>query len=290
MRHTAQAMISKSPATKAACILICLISSLTAASADDSGAIAFFQQHGGRITTDDKGHAIKLFVGGKPALSVDELQRIGELTHLQELAINAAPANDDQWEFLKSLNHLRKLTLWHGHHFKSLQSFNGLAVESITFGGCMGLRDLNRDAPEAQRNSVQTLRNLPNLTSLTLYHSPLTPDDSHLIHIVEHFPKLTELRVDFAPPRGQKVNITADGIAKLAKLKLTYLGLENADTLSPETFAKIGDIKTLTHLHIHPARGDKAEASLASYESLVKTLSASLPDLEITFQKPFVPK
>ncbi len=283
-------MTTKSPVTKATSIAFCLIFSLAFASADDSSAIAFFQQHGGRVTTDNSGHATKLFIGGKPELTVDELQRIGEFTHLEELAINAAPANDEQWEFLRSLPRLRKLTLWHGHHFKALEAFNGLSVESITFGGCMGLRDINRDDPEAQRDALLTLDDLPNLTSLTVYHSPLTPDDSHLIHIVEHFPKLTELRVDFAAPRDQEINITADGIAKLAKLKLTYLGLENAESFSPETFAKIGEIKTLTRLHIYPARGDKAEASIARYETLVQTLSTFLPDLEVTFQEPFVKK
>ena len=260
------------------------------ATADESDAIAFFQDRGERVTTDTAGHAIKLFVGGKPELTVDELQRIGELNHLQELAINTAPANDGQWQFLKSLTELRKLTLWHGHHFKSLEAFNGLPVGSLTFGGCMGLRDLNREDLNAQRNTVLTLHDFPNLTSLTLYHSPLTPDDSHLAHIVEHFPGLTELRLDFAAPRGQEINITADGIAKLAKLDLTYLGLENAETLSPETFAKIGEIDSLTRLHIYPARGDKAEASIARYETLIKTLSTSLPDLEVTFQQPFVKK
>jgi len=269
-------------------IAAALLLPVALAEADEPDAIAFFKQHGERVTTDENGHAIKLFIGGKSELSIDELRRIAELPHLKELAINAPPASDDQWDFLKSLTRLRKLTLWHGHHFKSLAPFNGLPVESITFGGCMGLRDLNRDAPEAQRNAVLALNELPNLTSLTLYHSPLTPDDSHLAHIAKHFPGLTELRVDFAAPRGQQVNISIDGIAELAKLKLTYLGLENAETLRPDTFARIGDIKSLNRLHIYPARGDKAETSIRQYEILVKTLENALPDLEVTFQKPFV--
>ena len=263
---------------------------LTAASAAESGTIQFFQDRGDRVTTNDDGHAIKLFSGGKPELSVDDLQRIGELVHLEELAINAPPADDTQWGFLQSLPKLRKLTIWHGHHFRNLEAFNGLPVESITFGGCMGIRNLNRENPGAQRNAATTLTDLPNLKSLTLYHSPLTPDDSHLAHIVENFPGLTELRIDFAAPRGQEINITAKGIAALAELKLTYLGIENGEDLSAETFAGIGEIATLKRLHIYPARGDAAEASLASYEKLVATVTSELPDLEVTYQKPFVKK
>lgn len=263
---------------------------VASAPASESETIDFFKARGERITTDNDGHAIKLFVGGKPELSVADLHRIGELTHLQELAINAPPADDTQWEFLKSLPNLRKLTIWHGHHFRDLKAFNGLPVESITFGGCMGIRNLNRDDPDAHRNAATTLTDLPNLTSLTLYHSPLTPDDSHLAHVVKHFPNLTELRVDFAAPRGQEIQITGEGIAQLAELELTYLGIENGHHLSTETFTRIGDIKTLERLHIYPARGDAADASLASYEQLVATLKSVLPDLEVTYQKPFVKK
>jgi len=290
MSKTAMTMKKRSASAFLALISSTVLIFASIAGADESDAVAFFQQRGERVTTDAEGHAVKLFVGGKPELTVEELQRIGELTHLEELAINAAPADGSQWAFLKSLTKLRKLTLWHGHHFDSLKAFNGLPVESITFGGCMGLRDLNRENPDAQRNAVLTLDDLPALTSLTLYHSPLTPDDAHLAHIIEHFPKLTELRVDFAAPRGQEINITPEGISGLAQLKLTYLGLENAESLSPETFAKIGDIQTLTRLHIYPARGDEAEASIAQYETLVKTLRSDLPELEVTYQKPFVKK
>ena len=258
--------------------------------ASEPETIEFFEQRGDRITTDDDGHAIKLFSGSRPELSVEDLQRIGELVHLEELAINAPPANDTQWGFLKSLPKLRKFTLWHGHHFQNLKAFNGLPVESITFGGCMGIRNLNKDNPDALRNAATTLFHLPKLKSLTLYHSPLTPDDSHLAHIVKHFPGLTELRVDFAAPRGQEINITAEGIAQLTELKLSYLGIENGHNLSPATFSAIAKISTLKRLHIYPARGDAYEPSMRSYGKLVETLKESLPDLEVTYQQPFVKK
>ena len=140
---------------------------LTAVPASESDTIQFFQDRGDRVTTDDDGHATKLFSGGKPELSVEDLQRIGDLVHLEELAINAPPANDTQWGFLKSLPKLRKLTIWHGHHFQNLTAFNGLPVESIAFGGCMGIRNLNKENPDAHRNAATTLTDLPNLKSLT---------------------------------------------------------------------------------------------------------------------------
>ena len=245
--------------------------------ASEAETIKFFQQRSDRVTTDDDGHAIKLFSGGKPELSVEDLQRIGELVALEELAINAPPADDTQWKFLKSLPKLRQLTIWHGHHFQNLKAFNGLPVESITFGGCMGIRNLNKDNPDALRNAATTLSDLPNLKSLTLYHSPLTPDNSHLAHIVKHFPGLTELRVDFAAPRGQEINITAEGIAHLAELKLTYLDIENGHNLSPETFAAIAKITTLKRLHIYPARSDAYDPSMTRLREIGRNTEERSP-------------
>ena len=248
--------------------------------ADEAGVIAFFQERGDRITLNDEGHAVKLFSSGKPELSVAELQVIGKLTHLEELALNSAKAGDDDWGFLQELKQLRLIRIWHGHHFSSLAPFAGIPAEDVLFGGCMGLRDLNKDDPDQLRNAVLTLRDLPNVKTLTLYHSPLTPDDSHLAHLVAEFPGLTDLRVDFAAPRGQEVKITPEGLARLAKLKLTRFAIENAEALTPKHLAALAEIKTLENLHIYPPRTGEFD-----HEPLLAELKQLRPNLKITFQE-----
>jgi hypothetical protein len=250
--------------------------------ADEAGVISFFQKRGDRVTLDGAGHAVKLFSGGNPELSIAELQLIGKLGYLEELALNAAKAGDGDWGFLQNLPKLKLIRIWHGHHFSSLAPFAGIAAEDILFGGCMGLRDLNKDDPDKLRNAALTLRDFPNVKKLTLYHSPLTPDDSHLAHIVSEFPGLTELRVDFAAPRGQEINITPEGLSGLAKLKLTRFAVENAEGLTPAHFAALAKIETLENLHFYPPRGDES----FDYDPLLAELKKLKPNLEVTFQEP----
>lgn len=249
---------------------------------DEAGVIAFFQERGDRVTLDGDGHAVKLFSGGKPELSIPELQLIGKLTHLEELALNAAKAGDDDWGFLQKLQKLKLIRIWHGHHFSSLAPFAGIQAEDILFGGCMGLRNLNKDDPGKLRNVALTLRDFPKVKKLSLYHSPLTPDDSHLAHLVAEFPGLTDLRVDFAAPRGQEIRITPEGLAELSKLKLTRFAVENSEGLTPGHFAALAKIETLENLHIYPPRGKEFD-----HEPLLAELKKRKPDLEVTyFQMP----
>lgn len=268
-----------------ALLILSAIATASYIQADEAAIIELFNKRGDRVTLNDSGHAIKLFSGGKPELTRKELSSIAELTHLEELAINAAPAGDDEWKFLKKLTNLKKLTIWHGHHFSTLEPFCDLPVESLLLGGCMGLRTLNKESPENQRNAVLSLHDLPNLKSLTLYHSPIAPDDSHLAHILAEFPNLTELRLDFIAPRGQEINITIKGIQTLAKLKLTKLTIENADDFDPIVFAELGNIKTLEKLHIQPKRRDDYDESVEKYEALLISVKKELPDLEVTIQE-----
>ena len=94
---------------------------------------------------------------GTSPLSVQQLQRIGELTHLTSVGINMSSADDSQWGFLARLPKLKQLRVWHGHHFRSLDVFNGLAVEELTVGGCMGLYRLNKSEPDKAQNVITTL-------------------------------------------------------------------------------------------------------------------------------------
>lgn len=256
---------------------------VTGLPSDEAGVIGFFQERGDRVTLDDNGHAVKLFSSGKPELSIAELQLIGKLTHLEELALNAAKAGDDDWGFLQRLTRLRLIRIWHGHYFSSLAPFAGIQAEDILFGGCMGLRNLNQDDPDKLRNAALTLRDFPKVKTLSLYHSPLTPDDSHLAHLahlVEEFPGLTDLRVDFAAPRGQEINITPKGLAGLSKLKLTRFAVENSEGLTPAHFAALAEIETLETLHIYPPRGKEFD-----HEPLLAELKKLRPELEFTYFK-----
>jgi hypothetical protein len=167
---------------------------------DEAGAIAYLTEKGVTITKNAEGHAASLKAPGKPALTAEEYALIGQLTSLEQMGINGAPLADGEWGFLKSLPKLKQLAIWHSAGFGSLEPFSGLPVESLTIGGCMGLRDLNRSAKTKLRNALTTLHDLPNLTKGNWYHSPLVPDDTHLAHIAAQFPKLTDLRLDFAAP------------------------------------------------------------------------------------------
>lgn len=251
--------------------------------ADEARVAKSLEARGARLKRDDAGRVTQVFVGGK--LTLDELRSIGELEHLERLAVNQPPAGNGEWEFLAELPNLNSLTIWHGHQFSSLESFNGLKVESLTLGGCMGLRDLNRDNPARQRDAVLSLRDLPNLRKLTLYHSPLTPGDEHLAHIVKEFPKLTFLRVDFDAPRRSRTTITPEGLAGLGKLPLERLEIEHAHEFTVEHVRAIAGLKTLKALHVHP-RG----STIAAYEELLAPLAEARPDVTISFQQPPKPK
>ena len=215
---------------------------------DESGAIKYLSAKGLDIKTDDGGHAVRLMSTGKPAMAADEYQLIGLLGHLEQIGINGAPLADNEWGFLKSLPKLTSLAIWHGKGFATLKPFCGLPVESLTIGGCMGLRDLNKDRPDQLRNAITTLHDLPNLKRGNWYHSPLTPDDSHLEHIAKSFPKLEDLRLDFAAPRGSETTITPKGLAQLQKLPLKILNLENAGEFSADHLEAVAGIKTLQAL------------------------------------------
>ncbi len=242
---------------------------------DESTVIAQFEKAGARITKNPEGHAVKLMSGGNPPHSLAELQSLHSLTHLEELALNAPAAGDNDWDFLRELEQLRKLTIWHCKTIPSLKPFSGLKIESLTVGGSMGLRDLNRETPEDHLNAVLTLTDLPNLKSIYLYHTPLLPHDEHLEHLVSEFPKLEEVKIDCAAPRGFEVSITPAGLAKLGELPLTLLSFENIDFFTEEHIEAIAGIKTLEVLLIdcrkNPFDTSDLEAVLAKHR----------PDIEI---------
>ena len=217
---------------------------------EEAGAIALFKKAGARITTNEEGCAVKIFSGGKPQHSIEELQLLGLLSHLEEIAVNAPLAGDKDWGFLRKLPELKKLTIWHGHHFTSLSPFSDLPIESLTVGGCMGLRDLNKGQVEKQRDVVLSLKQLPKLTKLNLYHSPLIPGDEQLAHIVKQFPKLDDLKLDFNAPRGSQTTISPAGLKGLQNLPLKILSLENANTFTVDHMKAIAGIKTLEVLLI----------------------------------------
>ena len=187
-------------------------------------------------------------------MTVEEYQLISLLTHLEQMGLNASPLADDEWQFLKSLSKLKSLSIWHGKGFATLEPFSGLQVDSLTIGGCMGLRDLNKNDVDKLRHAVKTLHDLPNLRRVSLYHSPLSPDDSHLAHIAKSFPKLEDLRLDFAAPRGSETTITPHGLAHLQNLPLRVLTIENASSFSAEHLSAIAGIKTLQALLVDARR------------------------------------
>jgi len=150
---------------------------------NEGGAIAYLTGKGVEITKSPDGKATRLMVkeGGK--LAAADFALIGKLMSLEQMGINGAPLGDGDWAFLKTLPKLKTLSIWQGHGFATLEPFSGLPVESLTIGGCMGLRDKNKGDAGKLRNAITTLHDLPNLTKGNWYHSPLAPDDTHLAHI-----------------------------------------------------------------------------------------------------------
>lgn len=246
---------------------------------DEAGAIEYLSAKGVRITKDEQGHAVKLMSSGKPPMTVEEYQLIGKLTHLEQIGINGAPLTDDQWGFLKSLPKLNRLAIWHGHAFATLEPFSGLPVESLTIGGCMGLRRLNQDNPDKLRHVVKTLHDLPNLKKANLYHSPVACDDSHIAHVAKEFSKLEDLRLDLSAPRGTEMTISPEGLKSLQKLPLKILNLENAHSLTAEHFAAIASVKSLTALLIDARRKPVPAEGVAAFQKL-------RPDVEVVVAKP----
>jgi len=157
-------------------VVLTLLTVLTGqALAGEKEVLVFFKEQAARITLNKTGQATKLSLNAKTELSVKEFQSIGELKHLEELAVNMAPGANDDWAFLRKMLALKKLTIWHGHKFSQLTHFSNLPLESLVLGGCMGLRDLNKRNLARQRDAVLGLKGLPELKRLSLYHSPLTP-------------------------------------------------------------------------------------------------------------------
>jgi len=226
----------------------------------EAAAIQHLKAKGCSIQQNAAGHATRLMSQGKPPMSASDYQLIGLLTHLEQMGLNAAPLKEDEWGFLKSLPALNRLAIWHCKTIASLEPFSGLKVESLTIGGCMGLRDLNKNNPAKLRNVVLTLHSLPNLKKANLYHSPLLPDDSHLEHMAKEFPQLEELKVDFAAPRGSATSITPRGLSSLQKLPIKVLSIENAGDFQAEHLAAIAGIKTLQTLLVEARRKPAPQA------------------------------
>ncbi len=259
--------------------LVMILPSL-ALSEDEASVIALFEQAGARVTKDQNGHAVKLFSGGNPPHPVADLQKLAVLKHLEEIALNAPQAGNEDWGFLEELPNLRKLTIWHCKTIRSLKPFTGLKIEGLTVGGSMGIRDLNKDTPEDQFNVVLTLQDLPNLTYLNLYHCPTVPTDAHLAHIVEHFPKLEELKLDFAAPRGFETAITPEGLGQLKKLPLRKLHLEHLETFTPDHMKVIAEIEPLEGVVLDARKSQSDPTELAA------VLQTARPELEVVVGKP----
>jgi len=254
-----------------------LISLSTAIEAADP--IAATTAKGFKLHSDRSGTPIRLMSKGSDDLTAADYKLIAKIKSLESIGLNATSLKDSEWGFLHELPKLKRLSIWHAKGISSLTPFSGLQVEGLTIGGSMGLRDNHRDDVQQHRDAVLTLKDLPNLKALSLYHTPLTPDDSHLVHIVKEFPKLEELRLDFAAPRNTDVNISPAGLSRLQSLPLKKLTIENIQPLGPKHMRAIAKIESLTTLAID-ARKKPIDTALT------EVVKAERPDLKIDVQIP----
>jgi len=230
----------------------------------EADIIAHLEGKGAKFKLDGDGEPVRLQHGGKPALDAAEYALIGKLESLEQIALNGAPLVDGEWAWLKELPKLRSLTIWHAGKFASLSNFSELPLESLTVGGCVGVTRLPQTV-EGKRDGILELEGLPELRKLSLYHSPLAPDDAHLAHVVESFPKLEDLRLDFKAPRGVEGEITPEGLAGLAELSLKVLWIENLEGFGVPHFEAIAGIETLEKLIVDVRRASVPEAELAAF-------------------------
>ena len=252
---------------------------VAAPSDSELAAIATLREGGARISLDAAGHAVELHSEGRPAMPLKSYEMIGKLPRLERLGLNGTPLTDTQWGFLRELPALRKLSVWHSGKFRTLEPFSGLPLERLTVGGCVGLRDMNKDDKAAQRNVIMTLRDVPDLLDLSLYHSPVCMEDAHLAHLVAQSPKLEILRLDFgAQPANPPSQHTPEGLAVLQKLPLKELHIENAHHFGPEHFAALADIATLEVLTVD------ARKKAMPMEG-VEAFKAARPDVAIAVSK-----
>ncbi len=244
--------------------------------ADEAGAAAYLESKGAKFKLDGEGRPVRLQHGGKPAMTMEEYALIGRIASLEQVALNGAPLEDGQWGFAKQLPNLKSFTVWHAGKFSTLENFSNLPIESLTVGGCVGVTRLP-ETPEGKRNGVLTLTGLPKLKRLSLYHSPLAPDDEHLAHVAKEFPVLEDLRLDFKAPRGQETSITAEGLKALAALPLRVLTIENFQTFTPAHLESIAAIETLKTLKVDARKQPVPEGLLDGFQ-------AARPDVEIDIQ------
>ncbi|MGB0578662.1 MAG: hypothetical protein ACPGVU_03070 [Limisphaerales bacterium] len=252
----------------------CLLVAISTASGDDLESR--LEKKGIKIHKDRAGKPTRLMSRGNPALTVADYESLNQFP-VSSMGLNASTLKNHEWGFLKQQKDLKRLSIWHAKGISSLEAFSGLKVESLTIGGSMGLRDLNKANPEKHRDAVLTLKNLPNLKTLSLYHTPLTPDDSHLAHIANEFPKLEDLRLDFATPRGTKINISPTGLRKLHALSLKKLTVENINGLETKHMQAIATIPTLKTLSIDAKKKPVDQ-------KLLSALREARPQLEVEVQ------
>ncbi len=252
------------------------ISCVSAFSADP---VPTLTKLGFSVHKDRSGKTIRLMGKSGKDLSPADYGLIGKLKTLESIGLNATTLKDSEWGFLHELPKLKRLAIWHAKGISSLKPFSGLQVEGLTVGGSMGLRDNHLKDVAKHRDAVLTLKNLPNLKALSLYHTPLTPDDSHIAHIVNEFPTLEDLRLDFATPRTTEVNITPAGLARLQSLPLTKLTIEKIQPLNPKHMEAIAGIKTLKTLVLDARKK-------AIDPSLIKAVADLRPELNIDVQYP----
>ncbi len=228
--------------------------SLVATSIFAKDPASAMENAGAKFKRNGEGQITEITIYQGKEIPLEMLQSIGEINSVEKIAINQPVAGDGEWAFLKKLPKLISLTIWHGHEFSKLDDFAGLPIERLTIGGCMGLRDLNKETPEQMRDAVLALKDLPNLTYANLYHSPTLSNDQHFAHLAANFPKLEEIKIDVKPPRGYEPGISPEGLQALTKLPLKVIELENASAFTEEHMAALAKIETLEALLIDNRR------------------------------------
>ena len=203
--------------SKYLCTLLLMLSQSLAMALSEDEARAKLESLGGKCTVKDDHVRSVAF----PKRSTPEQVALLEFfPETESVGAQHTMAPSESWQVLHRLPKLRPLVVWDSHEIQDLRVFAALPLKTLLLGGTMGLQKGSR-----QEDAILDVANLPNLTKFFFAHGINAKKDSHITHLRESFPQLTDLRIDIGPKENRTV--TAAGIAKLASFQeLTRLEFE----------------------------------------------------------------
>ena len=251
-------------------LLVLGFSVLSAIGAERPDAAAALESRGAKVMPKQGAPEVVVFPKRAKA---EDLALLADLPSVTMITAQHYTGDAASLEVLHQLPKLGVLNLWDSHEVRDLSVLNGLPVKRLLIGGAMGLGKTGEEY-----EAIFQLKNLPNLEALLFAHRPHVPTDRHVAHVVETFPNLDTLRLDFG---GRKImQVTRAGVAKLGELKrLKALTVEGAP-LPEGMFEELATFEGLERLELKLG-GITEPAERAVVDRQIEVLQAKRPRLKI---------